>query len=69
MSRFRQGVLAGFIVLSALNLWLLLGAQAGYKYYGIVQQLDPASAQTFALRVEALLALVTSFMWWTARRR
>jgi len=69
VSGFRQAVLSAFVIGTALNLWFLLGAQAGYKFYGIVQQLDAASGQAFALRVEGVLVIAASAAWWVSGRR
>ena len=67
MSRFRQAVITTFIIGTLLNLWFLLGAMAGYKYYGIVMPLDASTSQPFALRVEVAIAVVCVVAWWLSR--
>jgi hypothetical protein len=67
MSRFRQGLITAFVLGTLLNIWFLLGAEAGYKYYGIVQQLDAFAARQFAFWVEIALVAASAIAWWLSR--
>jgi hypothetical protein len=69
MTRFRQALVTAFVGATLLNLWFLLGADAGYRYATLMEPLDPAAAQQFALRTEIVLVAIAALAWWASRRR
>lgn len=67
MSRFRQGIVTGFVLATLLNLWFLLSAMEGYKLYGIVRPVDASAAGPDAFRIEVVLVAVSAIAWWLSR--
>ena len=64
---FRQGIIVSFVLGTMLNMWVVVGAAGGYKYYGNVFPLDVTGAIEFAVWVETVLILLCIAAWWLSR--
>jgi hypothetical protein len=66
---FRQGIIVSFVLGTMLNVWVVVGAAGGYKYYGNVFPLDVTGATEFALWIETALILLGVAAWWLSRAK